>query len=71
MHYLLFLIPSLKDLVRISYAYRTPILLTSVVVAFAFAAILLSSSEARQLAGSWVKYVGWAFLAFGFQDVCR
>jgi signal transduction histidine kinase len=71
MQYLLFLTPSLKELVRISYAYRTPILLLSVLVAFAFAALLLSSTEGRQLAGSWVKYVGWAFLAYGFQYIFR
>src|SRR5258708_5599638 len=71
MHCLLFLMPILKDLVRISWAYRTPILVTSVVVAFGFAALLLSSIEARQLAGRWVRYVGWAFMAFGFQYIFR
>lgn len=71
MHSLLFLVPIFRELVRISYAYRAAILLTSVVVVIAFAMILMSSKEARRLAGSWVKYVGWAFLAYGFQYVFR
>jgi signal transduction histidine kinase len=71
MHNLVFLLPISKELVRISYAYRTSILLSSVAITLGFAAILLSSKEARQLAGSWVNYVGLAFLAYSFQYVFR
>lgn len=68
---LFLLATSLQELARISYAYRTLILITSVGVVLAFAWILLSSKEARELAGSWVTYVGWAFLAYGFQYFFR
>src|SRR5438105_793507 len=71
MHNLLFLVPAVRELVRISFTYRPLILLTSVIVAFVFAAILMSSKEARRLAGTWVKYVGWAFLAYAFQYTFR
>jgi hypothetical protein len=71
MHRFLFLIPSVAELARISYTHRAATLLISVAVAATFAGILLSSNEARRLAGSWVKYVGWAFLAYSFQYFFR
>src|ERR1041384_3217697 len=64
-------LPFIRELAQISFAYRTPILLTSVIVAFAFAILLLSSKEAKKIAGRWVTYAGWAFLAYGFQYVFR
>ena len=64
-------LPFIRELARISVAYRTPILLTSVFVAFAFAILLLSSKEAKKIAGRWVTYAGWAFLAYGFQYMFR
>lgn len=66
-----FLILSVEELARISYTHRAAILLISVVVGATFASILLSSNEAKRLAGSWVKYVGWAFLAYSFQYFFR
>jgi hypothetical protein len=75
MHRLLFLIPSLggiaQELARVSYSYRAPILLITVAVSATFAAIMLSSREARWLAGSWVNYIGWAFIAYSFQYFFR
>lgn len=71
MHRVLFLIPSVAELARISYTHRAATLVISVVVAAIFAGVLLSSNEGRRLAGSWVKYVGWAFLAYSFQYIFR
>ncbi|HEX8503232.1 MAG TPA: ATP-binding protein [Pyrinomonadaceae bacterium] len=75
MHRALLLIPSFaelaRDLARISYTHRAATLVISVAVAATFAGILLSSNEGRRLAGSWVKYVGWAFLAYSFQYFFR
>lgn len=75
MHKLSLMVPSLgtvaQELARISYSYRALILLISVAVAAVFAGILLSSKEARRLAGSWVNYIGWAFLAYSFQYFFR
>lgn len=70
-HIAMYDLPFIKELARISFAYHTPILLTSVIVAFAFAILLLSSKEAKKIAGRWVTYAGWAFLAYGFQYVFR
>src|SRR5215213_4379119 len=70
-HTAMYDLPFIRELARISFAYRTPILLTSVIVAFAFAILLLSSKEAKKIAGRWVTYAGWAFLAYGFQYVFR
>jgi signal transduction histidine kinase len=66
-----FIWPILKDFVRISYTHRSEILLASIVVASFCAVFLLSSKEAKLLAGKWVDYIGWAFAAFGFQYFFR
>ncbi|HEX5716036.1 MAG TPA: hypothetical protein VF179_07750, partial [Thermoanaerobaculia bacterium] len=71
MHRALLLIPNIAELARISYTHRAATLAISVAVAATFAGILLSSNEGRRLAGSWVKYVGWAFLAYSFQYLFR
>jgi hypothetical protein len=60
-----------QELAHISYHYYAPILLISVAVSATFAAIMLSSKEAKRLAGSWVEYIGWAFLAYSFQYFFR
>lgn len=60
-----------QELAHISYHYYAPILLISAAVSATFAAIMLSSREAKRLAGGWVKYIGWAFLAYSFQYFFR
>ena len=63
----LFVGPTLRDAVRISFTNRPYILLGSVLLALVCALFLLSSKEAIRIAGSWVQYVGYAFATFCFQ----
>lgn len=66
-----FVLPILKELVRISYTHRPYVLVGSIVIAFFCAVFLLSSKEGNLLAGKWIEYVGWAFAAFSVQYVFR